>query len=285
MKWKGITIEVPSTESEDAVVQLLLNAGCAGVAFAAEGLTKSVSSYIPNDENAPHRLRQIDAALAMLPLIGISGVGAAAISTVDEEDWANSWKAYFKPIRVGRRIVITPPWESPSLRVRDILLTIDPGMAFGTGTHATTQLCLIALEEYLQPTLHVADIGTGSGILAIAAMKLGAASVIAVDNDPLAVRIASENATVNLVPIETSVFFPTCKRFGLVVSNIIAETLIDMAEDLAAITEGDGILIVSGVIEGREDDVRIFIEGAGFTALETRQQGEWVALVFRRTTA
>ncbi len=143
-------------------------------------------------------------------------------------------------------------------------------------------MCLILLEEYLNAGDSIADIGTGSGILSIAASKLGALSVLSVDNDPLAVKIASENARINMVSGDVTDQFPFGKTFDLVLANIIADTLIQMAGSLASITKDGGILIVSGVIDERQNDVRLFIEGAGFSSLETRTQGEWVALVFRR---
>ena len=282
MQWAGIAVNAPDQETEDAVVYLLLNSGCGGVALNNESHPKLVTAYLPIDDRSTERLRQIAAALTLLPSLGIPYPGEPAITVVDEEDWANSWRAYFKPLRIGRKLVVSPPWENPELGDRDILITIDPGMAFGTGTHGTTQMCLILLEEYLNAGDSIADIGTGSGILSIAASKLGALSVLSVDNDPLAVKIASENARINMVSGDVTDQFPFGKTFDLVLANIIADTLIQMAGSLASITKDGGILIVSGVIDERQNDVRLFIEGAGFSSLETRTQGEWVALVFRR---
>ena len=144
-----------------------------------------------------------------LPGFGITGAGTElTLRYVEEADWANAWKAYFKPFRVGRRLVVTPPWEHPDLTPDDIPLVIDPGMAFGTGSHPTTQLCLTALEDFVQPGQAVADVGTGSGILAIAAAKLGASPVAANDNDPLAVKIARENAAANGVSVTVTEALP-----------------------------------------------------------------------------
>jgi ribosomal protein L11 methyltransferase len=285
MRWTGIAIGAPTTETEEAVVSLMLEAGCAGVALSGEGESRQVTSYLPAIDQDTHRLTQISAALSMLPAIGIYDAGTPVISEIDEEDWANSWKAYFKPLRIGRRLVVSPPWETPELSDRDILITIDPGMAFGTGTHATTQMCLVLLEDYLKPGNSVADIGTGSGILSIAAEKLGASTLTAVDNDPLAVKIAAENAMINGTSIVVQGDFPQYNAFDLVVANIIADTLIAIADNLAAITKPEGILIVSGVIDDRQNDVRMYIEASGYTSLETRTQGEWVALVFRRLSS
>ena len=191
----------------------------------------------------------------VLPTIGITDAGAPTLTDIDEEDWANSWKAYFKPIRIGKTLVVSPPWEEPVLADNDLLITIDPGMAFGTGTHATTQMCMVLLEDYLKKGDSVADIGTGSGILSIAAQKLGAVKLVAVDNDPLAVKIAGENAIVNSVTVAVQGNFPDNQKFDVVVANIIADTLIELRESLSSIVT-TGILIVSGVIDVREDDVQ-----------------------------
>jgi ribosomal protein L11 methyltransferase len=285
MRWTGIAVTTRSSESEEAVTHLLLNAGCGGVAVSEEGEARQVTAYLPADEDSADRLRQVAAALTLLPTLGVADIGEPVLTEIDEQDWANSWKAYFKPLRIGRNLIVSPPWETPTLKSTDLLITIDPGMAFGTGTHATTQLCLILLEEYIRPGVDVADIGTGSGILSIASAKLGASRIVAVDNDPLAVRIAAENCVINSTDVVVGNAFPTESQFDIVVANIIADTLIALAEDLASITKEQGLLIVSGVIDDRQDDVRIFVEASGFTSLETRTQGEWVALVFRRAMA
>jgi ribosomal protein L11 methyltransferase len=285
MRWSAIAINTPSTQTEETVTQLLITAGCGGVALNGEGANRQVTSYLPADEMSDQRLRQLKAAISMLPSLGINDAGEPAISEIDEEDWANSWKAYFKPIRIGRNIVVSPPWEQAFVGQNDHLITIDPGMAFGTGTHATTQMCLVFLEDYIHAGDAVADIGTGSGILSIAAQKLGAGPTTAVDIDPLAVKIARENAAINESAVVVQADFPYGLSFEVVVANIVADTLIEISDLLASITKSDGLLIVSGVIEGRQDDVRFKIEASGFTQLETRSQGEWIATAFRRTLA
>jgi ribosomal protein L11 methyltransferase len=282
MQWTGIAIDTPTLETENVVVQLLINAGCAGVALSGEGELRCVTTYLTADDNGRVRLTQLLAAISLLPALGVFDAGVPVITAVDEEDWANSWKAYFKPLRIGRRIVVSPPWEDARLTERELLITIDPGMAFGTGTHATTQMCLSLIEDYLRLNDTVADIGTGSGILAIAASKLGASMIIAVDNDPLAVKIAGENAKINKSDVLVQSTLPEGQQFDLVVANIIADTLIALADGLASMTADGAILIVSGVIDDRVNDVRLYVETAGFTALETREQGEWRALAFRR---
>ena len=284
MQWAGISIEVETSAAEEAVTHLLTEAGCAGVALAGDG--RLVTSYLPNDDRLDARLRQIRAALSLLATLGIDGVNPEPmVQMVDEEDWATAWKKYFKPTRVGRRLVVTPPWETPDLAPDDLPLVIDPGMAFGTGSHPTTRMCLILLEDYVRPGDAVADIGTGSGILAIAAKKLGADSVVAIDNDPLAVKIAGENAVVNRTQIEFGEAFPISELFDVIVANILADPIIAMADDFMEILKPGGVLILSGIIDTRENDVRFASEMAGASSLETLREGEWVALALRRASS
>ena len=287
MRWAAIRIAVDGVEAADAAGSLLLQSGSAGIAsdFGAYDEPTAVIGYLPEDERLPHTLSQIGLALAMLPAIGVAGAAPeAAVAMIEEEDWANAWKQYFKPIRIGRRIVVTPPWETPNLCEGDVVLTIDPGMAFGTGTHPTTQLCLAALEDYVAAgqTVRVADIGTGSGILAIAAKKLGANYVCATDVDPLAVRVARQNAEVNAVSVDVRSESDQSALYDVLVANILADTLIGLAEEFAGAVRQGGVYIASGIIEGREQDVRRAAEAHGFEFVEHRLQGEWAALVFRR---
>lgn len=285
-KWISITIEAEIGEAQAAATSLLLSAGCRGVVIddaAASGGLVRLTAYVPDDDSGRATVSAIQASLTLVPELGIDGVDALAqVGAVDEEDWANGWKKYFRPIRIGRRLVVTPPWESPDLAEGEIAIVIDPGMAFGTGSHPTTQLCLVALEELVVPGAAVADIGTGSGILSIAAAKLGAGVVYAVDIDPLAVRIASENAQVNGAAIETSNRFPIGKRYDVVVANIIADTLIEMATELSSITAPGGFLIASGIIEGRAERVAVALAEAGLRIDAPRLDGEWVALIGRK---
>ncbi len=282
MRWAEITIEA-ETNAQDAVEEALRRAGCDGVLVRDTPTPPQVSGYLPVDDRLEGRLDGLQVSLNALPTFGIVGAGTElTLRTVEEADWANAWKAFYKPMRVGRRLLVTPPWEMPELGDGDIPLVIDPGMAFGTGSHPTTQLCLTALEDYVKPGMRVADIGTGSGILAIAASKLGASSVVATDVDPLAVKIAAENFAVNGVPVQAQEEFPA-GTYDLVVANILADVIIGLSDPLAALVKPDGLLIASGIIDTRETDVRFAVEGAGFAPLETRRQAEWVALAFRRS--
>ena len=280
MRWAEITIEA-ETNAQEAVSQALEAAGCNGVALQSG----SVTGYLPTDDRLEGRLDGLQTALAQMPSFGFADITTdLTLRYVEEADWANAWKAFYKPIHLGRHLVVTPPWETPELGPSDIPIVLDPGMAFGTGSHPTTQLCLTALEDYVQKGQSVADVGTGSGILAIAAAKLGASPIIANDIDPLAVKIAIENADINGVSIEFGEAFPL-GQYQLVVANILADVIIGFAEAFQAIVKPGGILIVSGIIDTRESDVRFAVEACDFAPLETRRQAEWVALIFRRNAA
>jgi ribosomal protein L11 methyltransferase len=281
MRWSEIIIEA-APSAVDAVGQIFLNAGCQGFEVRSEAVPPAIAGYLPIDDRLEERLNVLQERLHTLPAFGVEGAGTTVtLRTVQEEDWANAWKAFFKPMRVGHHFVVTPPWETPDLGTDDIPLIVDPGMAFGTGSHPTTQLCLAALEEFVKTNFAVADIGTGSGILAIAAAKLGASPIVANDIEPNAVAIAAENARINSVSIETQIALPDgC--YDLVVANILADVIIGLADELAARVKPHGILIVSGIIDTREADVRQALETHGFTWQETRRQTDWVALILHR---
>ena len=281
MRWVEIIIDA-GPEATDAVGAALYAVGCGGFEVREAALPPAVAGYLPVDDRLEDRLGSLKDALAALLGFGVVGAGTdLTLRYVEEADWANAWKEFYKPFRVGRRLLVTPPWEHPELAPDDIPLVIDPGMAFGTGSHPTTQLCLVALEDYVKPNARVADIGTGSGILAIAAAKLGASPVAANDNDPLAVRIARENAVANGVEVEVTDALPR-GQYDVVVANILADVIIGLSAELNALLTPGGILLASGIIDTREADVRRALEGTGLTHLETRRQTEWVALVFRQ---
>ena len=284
MRWAEIIIDA-GPEATDAVGVALYAAGCGGFEVREGAQPPAVVGYLPVDDRLEDRLGSLKDALAALPGHGVTGAGTdLTLHYVEEADWANAWKAFYKPFRVGRRLVVTPPWEHPDLAPDDIPLVIDPGMAFGTGSHPTTQLCLVALEDYIKPGASVADIGTGSGILAIAAAKLGASPVAANDNDPLAVKIARENAVANGVSVEVTDALPI-GRYDAVVANILADVIIGMSAELNALIAPGGTLVASGIIDTREADVQKALEDVGLAHVETRRQTEWVALVFQSTAA
>lgn len=277
MRWAALTVEVGAAASVEAAEQLFYNSGIKGVAIDDTADPVRITGYLPDDDRLHGQIRAINAALNLLPSLGLDGISEnVQLGYIEEADWATAWKKYFKPLRIGKRLVVTPPWEDPALGPDELAIVIDPGMAFGTGSHATTQLCLEAIEETLSPGASMADIGTGSGILSIAAAKLGAACIYAVDIDPLAVRIARDNARVNGVTAEFSETLPRNIRYDIVVANIIADTLIDLAPTLHAILAPTGALIVSGIINSRSADVEQAMIKEGLKPAGGKTNGEWI---------
>jgi ribosomal protein L11 methyltransferase len=216
-------------------------------------------------------------------------VGELQIQERAEEDWANAWKEHYRPLRAGRRTIIAPPWHEYTAESNDdIVVILDPGMAFGTGTHPSSRLCLMGLERQLKPGETVFDVGTGSGILAIAAAKLGAARVDAVDIEPVAVRSAIENAERNGVGERIRVELGTADPAGpfpgpydVVVANIISRILVEISSGLMKAVRPGGALILSGVIESREPLVREAFEPRGYRMIEREQIDDWVGITYR----
>lgn len=212
---------------------------------------------------------------------------APTVTTVKTEDWSNSWKVNFKPLRVGKRLLIVPSWEEVHQQDGDCVLRIDPGMAFGTGGHDTTRLCLELLEEIMDnsPTLTVPsllDLGTGSGILAMAAVGLGCGQVWAVDIDPEAVEVARENMAINeladQIRCDTTPLESMTGKFDIILANILAEELVRLAPQLMERLEEGGHLVLSGILSEKETLVRDGFHPYPLTFKETRHSGEWVAL-------
>ena len=242
-----------------------------------------VSIYIPEEKSLSDSVAFLrDRFAALCPDVKIELVG------LDEEDWANEWKKYYKTLHIGNRTVINPPWIPYEAQDGEIVVTMDPGMAFGTGTHETTRLCLLLLERYLQQGARVLDVGTGSGILSIAARKLGAASAFAYDIDPVAVRVARDNVETNGVSDITcgvSDLLHDVDRsapYDFVCANIVADILIRMAPDIGGVMRKGGLIITSGIIEGKCVEVKETMERYGFTTLHTETENDWVAYVFEK---
>ena len=202
---------------------------------------------------------------------------------VNEEDWAIAWKKYYFPTKVGERLVVCPSWETYSPVEGEVVLTIDPGMAFGTGTHDTTRLCMQLLEEHVRPGDRLLDVGTGSGILAVSALLLGASAAVGVDIDEVAVRVANENAAANNVSDRVDFFAgdladKASGRFRVVTANIVADVIIRLIPDLDRFLEPDGVFIASGIIDMREPDVMQALTAAGYRLAGRKESGGWVAL-------
>lgn len=224
------------------------------------------------------------------------GKASIVVKIVDDEDWANAWKQYFKPVAITNRLTIKPTWEDYVSKPGEIIIELDPGMAFGTGTHATTSLCLKTLEKFIQPDMDVIDIGTGSGILAIGAVKLGAKHVLALDLDPVAVVSATENVELNKLENQVTVvesdLLQVLKRsdkndvsglgvtlpVDLVVANILAEIILLFIDDVYEALKPGGIYITSGIIGQKAAEVEQALEKAGFKLIQTNRDQDWVAI-------
>ncbi len=271
--------------------------------FSVEGLDDgaeaAIKSYFPDDDALPAQLQRITSYLAELTLLNPDWNFAPPVVTlVRQEEWAHTWKEHFKPFRVGERLVVKPTWEEYAGGEGDLILEIDPGMAFGTGSHETTKLCLEALEgicgrsgEFAgvsyPPPVACLDVGTGSGILGIGAIKLGIPSVVGVDIDPEAVKVAAENAGVNGVEKEMTVSTTPLEvvegTFSVVVANILAEELVRMASTLVERVAPGGFLILSGILVVKEQLVLEGFAHFGLVPLPPAREGEWSCLVYRRT--
>ena len=226
----------------------------------------------------------LEKALARVP--GLSGKYQVLCRRQEEADWLAEWKKHHKPERVGRTLHILPEWweETPK---EGTVIRIDPGMAFGTGGHATTRLCLGALEEEILKSkaprkLSVLDLGCGSGILAIAALKLGAGEAVGVDNDPAALENAERNARLNGVEVLFLTEIPKEKRFDIVVSNILAETHLELKEAMRSVTKEGGRLILSGILGSKAEMVSSAMAAMGFVQERDIREGEWACLYFRK---
>ncbi|TXG86534.1 MAG: 50S ribosomal protein L11 methyltransferase [Thermomicrobiales bacterium] len=219
----------------------------------------------------------------------LRGTGDLTVETRNEEDWANAWKAHYKPVRVGTRVVVRPPWQTYEPSPDDVVVLLDPGMAFGTGTHPTTQIALRLLETLELSGRTVFDVGTGSGIIAIAAAKLGASRVDGVDIDSVSVRQAQANIDLNSVRDAVSIWqsamdhsqSPT-SAYDVVVANIIARVLVDISERIAASVREMGTLVLSGIIDSKEQSVIDCYTRLGYEMMERQQIEDWIGHIWRR---
>jgi ribosomal protein L11 methyltransferase len=244
-----------------------------------------VCGYLPSDTQVEALRGKIEEALWYLSRI--APMPAPQFRLIQEVNWVEAWKEHYHPIPIGKRLIIIPAWlETPP--GERLAVRIDPGMAFGTGTHPTTQLCLAVAEKHLQPGANVIDIGCGSGILSIAALKLGAAHALAVDIDPLAMQASRQNAELNGVmdQIELGVGSVrevlagdySLRRAPLMFANILAPVIINLFEQgLADLVESGGLGILSGILDSQADAVLAAAEARGFSVLERMQNGDWVA--------
>jgi len=287
--WLEVSVPVEN-EAAEAVADVLSRYAYRGVVIEAgpEGWNAGpvvVKAYLPADDQLRANKRRIEEALWHLGQI--RPVSAPTFRSVAEADWAKAWKERLNVLHVGRHIVIRPSWRDYTPTPGDIVIRLDPGMAFGTGLHPTTQMCLVALEEMIYPGAEVLDMGTGSGILAIAAAKLGAGQVLAVDNDPIAVGTARGNVMINGVQETVSVVRGSLAEvsgsYDLVVVNILSKVIVEMmGEGLATRVRPDGVLIAAGILADQGAEVVTAMERRGLALVEQRQRGDWVCLVAKQ---
>jgi len=312
MKWSEISVHTTS-EAMEAVSNLFYEMGANGVViedpevlfrewdtpfgeiyqlspddFPTEGVF--VKAYLPIDSaNLGDLLETLKQQLNNLSEYGLDvGKGTIAVNDVHENEWAHAWKKYYKPVHVSDRITIKPVWEEYQPGKPDeIIIEMDPGMAFGTGTHPTTILCLRALEKYLQPGDRVYDVGTGTAILSIAAVKLGASHVLAMDLDEVAVRSAQSNTELNQVNEQITVRQNNLldgveEQVEVVVANILAEVIVRFTDDVHRVLKPGGVFIASGIISAREADVKHALLKSNLDVIETVTIDDWVAIVAKK---
>lgn len=334
MRWIEISIHT-TEEAQEAISNFFHELGAGGVSIEESGtLNKKrdtslgqwyefplndipegeavIKAYFAEGTDVGATVSQLRESVAELPKFGLQ-VGKALIEVkeVKEEDWANNWKAYFKPLRITDKLTIKPTWEAYEPSEQELIIELDPGMAFGTGTHATTALCLRALEQILRGGEDVIDVGTGSGVLAIAAAKLGAKHVLAIDLDPVAIDSATENTRLNglgnRITIKKSDLLQLLHRkdanenlqgklhatsspdnLGLklpvqvIVANILAEILLLFVDDVYQTLAKGGYYIASGIIKSKAALVEQALIQAGFAVESKKEEQDWVALVARK---
>jgi ribosomal protein L11 methyltransferase len=296
--WLEVSVLVED-ELTESVADVLARFAPGGVAMGygtiepdpdGEGKPKgplAVRAYLPFDSNLEDRRTRILEGLWHLSQI--LPIPEPTFREVAEEDWSLAWKKNYRPLRIGKRLVIVPSWMEIPLAPEDVAIRLDPGMAFGTGMHPTTQLCLQAVEELVTPGVEVIDLGCGSGILSIAATRLGAGRVTAVDIDPEAVRVAAENARKNGVSDQISICQGSLAellagkfvvaRAQLVLANILAGVIIQMlSQGLARLVAPGGNLILSGILQEQAEAVKQALISAGMRLQEIRQHEDWISL-------
>ena len=308
MQWAEVSVDT-SHEATDLVSEILQELGAAGVVIEDPALLNEyirsglwdytdlkeseetevvrVKAYWALDEELEGKLQHLAVRLDGLASNGIDkGAGAVSWKAVADEDWAETWKEFFHTEKIGARTVIKPTWEEYEAKAGEIVVELDPGAAFGTGQHATTSLCIRALEDLVRPGMTVFDVGTGSGVLAIVAAKLGAKRVEAVDFDPVAVRVARENVRQNgaedVVHTERSDLLKSVAgEADLIIANIIADIIVRLFGEVKGSLAAGGTMLLSGIIEDRLADVVEAAGRHGFSVEKIEQEKGWAAVVVK----
>ena len=281
-RWIEVAVE-SHPEAVEAVSEILDRVGYNGIAVEVPlepSRPHVVKAYLVYDHAARFKVRRVKEAIGRLRAFGLGPVSEVAVRRIADEDWLEAWKAQFTPIQIGP-FFIRPSWSGA--HGQGTLLVLDPGMAFGTGLHPTTQQCLEAVGEMDVAGRSVLDVGTGSGILAIAAAKHGARPVVAVDTDPLAVKAARENAARNAVAVEVREGSAEAVdgRFDVVLANLVADVLVTVAPDLRVRLADRGALVCAGIVADKEARVADALVASGLHVTGRDQQGDWVRLEAR----
>jgi ribosomal protein L11 methyltransferase len=270
---QGVVVEDPRIEPEEGWPEDVID----------RPAQHTVSGYFPNDNRFEKRCKILEEKLQQFrEQLGL--IYRMSHKALDEEDWANAWKAYFWPQKIGRNMVVKPTWRDYQAESGEVVIELDPGMAFGTGTHPTTTMCISMIEKYLGKDDLFLDIGTGSGILMIAAAKLGAGKICGIDHDETAVHITVENLKRNGVDAQR--FFVNCanlaegikETYDMVAANILSRVILDLLNEIEGVLKAGGIFICSGITDKNETQVVTAMRNIGFEILEIISQDEWVAI-------
>ncbi|MBI4233547.1 MAG: 50S ribosomal protein L11 methyltransferase [Chloroflexi bacterium] len=297
MLWVELSIQVPA-ELVEPIAEVFARYGKGALAIEEPGGFNPdegesppsgglviLRAYLPVNRGTPRRRARIDVAVRLLSLI--HPLPSLEERSLDDGEWERAWKSHFTVLHVGQRLVLCPRWMEYQAPPGELVVRLDPGLAFGTGHHPTTRMCLEALERLLTPGARVLDLGTGSGVLAITAALLGASQVAALDTDATAVRAARANARLNRVGRVVKVFRGTLpwesgESFNLVLANISARVISSQASLLVAALGTGGLLIASGMLQERRGEVETALAEAGARVIDRMEDGDWVALVAGR---
>jgi ribosomal protein L11 methyltransferase len=304
MHWLELTVQAHH-EAVESVSELLNRYTTGGVAIeepielidegqeyrVLAGQPVKVHAYLPIDGKEEAARQQVAEGLWHLSSLGPQFVGDLQTRVVHEEDWANAWKDYYHVTHIGQRLVIRPSWREYLPKSNEVVLELDPGMAFGTGLHPTTRMCLEQIEQRMRPNMRVLDVGTGSGILALAAAKLGAAHVYCIDNSSVAVESALANTEMNHLSDRVNVVLGVLDevevarlsgQYDLVLANIIARIIGSIASNLAQVLAPDGILIAGGIIEDRRHEAEMPLLATGLKLIDQVMIDDWVTLILQK---